>query len=86
MKRYVNIYRDGEGRFISDIDFPKREDAESIIGRKYILETVRLLSKEEEDAINELLKQSSEAWATLDHNTEEFLVSKLGIAIEKVEK
>jgi hypothetical protein len=86
MKRYVNIYEDKDGRHISDIDWDNRGDAETfpIVDRELVVETVRLLSKEEEDAVNELLKQANEAWATLDHNIEEILVHKLSAAIDAV--
>ena len=63
MKRYVNIYKDEDGRFISDVDHPTRVEAETnpTIDGELILETVRLLSKEEEDAIDGLLKQAEQS-------------------------
>ena len=61
MPRYVNIYKDQkykDGRYIlrviSDKDFETRYEAESFpsIDEELRVETVRLLSKEEESAIN----------------------------------
>ena len=53
MKRYVNISKDKQGRFISDEDWPSRADAKTfpIFDREHVIETVRLLSEQEEKEI-----------------------------------
>jgi hypothetical protein len=53
MARYVNIYKDDKGRFISDKDWDNRIDAMTfpMLDHCLIVETVRLLSKEEEDEL-----------------------------------
>jgi hypothetical protein len=57
-KRYVNIYKDEEGRFISDVDHDSRiECEESGFDTEFKIETVRILSKEEETELENYNKQ-----------------------------
>jgi hypothetical protein len=49
MKRYVNIYKDEKGRHISNVDWDNPNDAKTLpIDKDLIIETVRILSAEEE--------------------------------------
>jgi hypothetical protein len=72
-KRYVNIYnvfdenKNVVGRDISDKDWQTRGEAETfpILDRELVIETVRLLSKEEEEYMDGVLKLFKETHPAL---------------------
>ena len=74
-KRYVNIYKDDpSGRFISDIDYESLEELEAVmeyrIDKEFVIDTVRLVSKEEDVQIAEW-KRDSDALGKLSKELDE---------------
>jgi len=78
--RYVRLYEDSEGRFISDQDYSTWTEAELMpaIDIELVKEVVRLVTKEEETEQAEKIKELERSFARQSIEIEQFLGRALG--------